>query len=67
MFLVNLKDIVSFRVEDHDALVEVVVLHGGGRVEDGQRRLHLRLERVVRTAVVQVVTDRTDEHGQTLK
>ena len=67
MFLVNLKDIVSFRVEDHDALVEVVVLHGGGGVEDGQRRLHLRLERVVRTAVVQVVTQARHQQSEYLK
>jgi hypothetical protein len=64
---INLKDVVPFRVENHDALVEVVVLHGGGRVEDGQGRFHLRLERVVRPAVVQVVAKARDQQTEYLK
>ncbi len=64
---INLKDVVPFRVENHDALVEMVVLHGGGGVEDGQRWLHLRLERVVRPAVVQVVAKTRDQQTEYLK
>jgi hypothetical protein len=34
--LANLKDIVSFRIENHDALIEVMVLHCTGGVENAQ-------------------------------
>ena len=30
------KDLVALGVEDHEALVEVVMLHGGGGVQRGQ-------------------------------
>ena len=32
-----LKYVVRFAVEYHDALVEMVVLHGAGRVQNGER------------------------------
>ena len=39
--LLNLKQyleyVVPFAVEYHDALVEMVVLHGAGRVQNGER------------------------------
>ena len=38
---VTLEDVVALAGEDHDALVEVVVLHGGGGVQDRQRRVRL--------------------------
>ena len=63
----NLKDVVPLRAEDHDALVEMVVLHRRRRVEEGQRRVHLRLERVVRAAVVEVVAETRHEEAEDLK
>ena len=51
-----LEYVVPFAVEYHDALVEVVVLHGAGRVQNGERRLSLRLKGVVGTSMVKVVT-----------
>ena len=63
----NLKDVVPLRAEDHDALVEMVVLHRRRRVEEGQRRVHLRLERVVRAAMVEVVAETRHEEAEDLK
>ena len=62
-----LKDVVALRAEDHDALVEVVVLHGGGGVEDGERRVHLGLEGVVGAAVVQVVAQARHQQAEDLE
>ncbi len=45
----------------------MVVLHGGGGVDGCQGRSDVDHELVVEAAMVQVVTDRTNEHGQTLK
>ena len=53
--LTHLENVVSLTAQDHDALVEVVVLHGGRRVENGQGRVHLGLESVVRAPMVEVV------------
>ena len=50
-----LENVISLAVKDHDALVEVVVLHGAGGIEHCQRAVRLRLEGVVGAAVVQVV------------
>ena len=62
-----LKDVVALRAEDHDTLVEVVVLHGGGGVEDGERRVHLGLEGVVGAAVVQVVAQARHQQAKDLQ
>ena len=63
----NLKDVVALGVEDHDTLVEVVVLHRRRGVEDGQRGLDLRLEGVVGAAVVQVVAEASHQQPEDLK
>ena len=63
----SLEDVVALRAEDHDALVEVVVLHGGGGVEDGERRVHLGLEGVVGAAVVQVVAQARHQQPEDLQ
>ena len=65
--LSSLKDVVALRAEDHDALVEVVVLHGGGGVEDGEGRVHLGLEGVVGAAVVQVVAQARHQQAEYLE
>ena len=45
----------------------MVVLHGGGGVEDGERRVHLGLEGVVGAAVVQVVAQARHQQAKDLK
>ncbi len=50
-------------VKDHDALVEVVVLHGRSRVELGKTGAGLDLERIVRAAVVQIMAQASDHQG----
>ena len=67
VFRSSLKDVVALRAEDHDALVEVVVLHGGGGVEDGERRVHLGLEGVVGATVVQVVAQARHQQPEDLE
>jgi len=51
-----LKNIVAFAVENHDALVEVVVLHGTCGVKNRQRAFCFCLEGIIGTSVVQIVT-----------
>jgi hypothetical protein len=48
-------------------LVEVVVFHGAGRVQDGERRLGLCLKGVVGTAVVKIVTEAGHEQTKDLQ
>ena len=48
---------VALRVEDHEALIEVVVLHRGRRVQLGQVGAGFDLEGVVGAAVIQVVAE----------
>jgi hypothetical protein len=38
------KDLVALGVEDHEALIKVMVLHGGGRIEGSQGVAGLDLE-----------------------
>ena len=59
------QDLIAVAVEQHDALVEVVVLHGGGGVQPGQTVAGLDLVAVVGSPVVQVVAETSDHHGQT--
>ncbi len=54
-------------LEDGDRHVEVVVLHGGGGVDGGERRAHVDHELVVEPPVVEVVADGAHEHGQALE
>ena len=62
-----LENVISSRVEYHDALVEVVVLHGGGWVEDGQGRHHFGLEGVVGAPVVKVVAQAGHQQSENLQ
>lgn len=55
------EDVVVLLLEDVDRHVEVVVLHGGGGVEDGQGRVHFALEGVIRATVVQIVAQTGDQ------
>jgi hypothetical protein len=50
-----LEYVVAFAVEDHDALVKVVVLHGARRVQNRQRAFCLGLEGIIGAPVIQVV------------
>ena len=49
-------------LQNCDGHVEVVVLHGGGGVDGGQRRPDVDHELVVEAAVVQIVADRSNKH-----
>ena len=60
------KDAVGLLLEDADPHGEVVVLHGGGRVDLGQRRLDVNHELVVVASVVQVMADGSDPLAKTL-
>ena len=62
-----LENVVALGAEYHDALVEMVVLHGGGGVQDGQGRVHLGLESVVGAAVVQIVAQAGDKEAENLR
>ncbi len=62
-----LKDIVPLRAQDHDTLVEMMVLHCGGRVEDGQGRLDLGLESVIGSSVIQIVTKTSHQEAKDLE
>ena len=59
--LIYLENVVSFAVEDHDALVKMMVLHGAGSVKDGKRRFRFCLEGIVRPSVVQIVAETGDK------
>ncbi len=61
------KYVVSGCVENHDAVIEVMLLHSGRRaVELRQRRVCLHLKHVVCAAMVQVVAQASNNHGQLL-
>ena len=38
----TLEDVIPLAGEDHDALIKVMMLHGGGGVEDSQGRVNLQ-------------------------
>lgn len=52
----HLKYIVSFWIQYHDALIEMMVFHRAGRVQNGQRAGRFRLKRIIGAAMVQIVT-----------
>lgn len=60
------QELIAGRVQDHQALIEMVVFHRGRRVQLGERRRRFDLERIVGTSVVQVVTEAGDHQRQTL-
>ena len=49
-------------LQDVDGHVEVVVLHGGGGVDGGERGAHVDHELVVEAAVVEIVADGAHVH-----
>lgn len=62
----RLEYVVAVAVQDHYALVEVMVFHRAGRVQYGQRRFGLRLERVVRAPVIEVVAQARHQQSEDL-
>lgn len=62
-----LEEVVSLRVEDHDALVEVVVLHGARGIEDSQGWVGFRLECIICATVVQIMAEACHQQTQDLK
>lgn len=56
-----LKNIIALGAEYHDALIEMMVLHGTGRIQNGQWAGCFRLERIVCTAMVQVVAQASNK------
>lgn len=57
----RLQQIVALGLQDHDALVEMVMLQCRRGVEFRQGRVDFRLEGVVRATMVQIVTQAGDE------
>lgn len=57
----DLEYVVSLGVEYHNTLIEVVVLHGAGRVKDRQWRVRLYHERIVRPSMVEIMTELHDK------
>ena len=49
-------------LQDVDGHVEVVVLHGGGGVDGGERGSHVDHELIVEAAVVEIVADGAHVH-----
>ena len=54
--------VVVLLLQDVDRHVEVVVLHGGGGVDGGERGSHVDHELVVEAAVVEIVADGAHVH-----
>lgn len=62
-----LENVIAVCVEYHNALVEVVVLHGTRAVKNSQGRFSLSLEGIIRAPMVQVVTETGHEQPQDLQ
>ena len=60
------EDVVVLLLEDVDGHVEVMVLHGGGGVDGGERGAHVDHELVVEAPVVEIVTESSHPQTQTL-
>ena len=56
------EDVVVLLLQDVDGHVEVVVLHGGGGVDGGERGPHVDHELVVEPAVVEIVANGAHVH-----
>jgi hypothetical protein len=52
----RLKNVVAFGLQNHDALIEMMMLESRRRVKLGQWRIDFRLEGVVRAAMIEIVT-----------
>ncbi len=62
-----LENVVSFGAEDHDALVEVMMLHGRGGIKQSQGGVHLGLKGVIRAPVVQVMAEARNQKSENLE
>ena len=60
------EDVVVLLLEDVDGHVEVMVLHGGGGVDGGERGAHVDHELVVEAPVVQIMAHGAHVHRKTL-
>ena len=58
---------VAAHLEQKHALLEVMPLHRGRRVQTAERRLRVDHERVVVAAMVDVVTQPSNEQGEPLR
>lgn len=50
-----LEYIIAVRVEDHDALVEMVMFHCTRGIQNRERRFCFCLKRIVRPSVIEIV------------
>jgi hypothetical protein len=63
---IYLENIISFGREDHDTLIEMMMLHGGCGVEDGKGGRCQLLESIVRSTMIQVMTQTGDHQTENL-
>lgn len=63
----RLEYVVAIAVQYHHALVEVMMFHRAGRVQNGQRRFGFRLKSVIRAPMVEIVTQTRHEQSQNLR
>jgi len=62
-----LKNIIAVRIQYHNALIEMMVLHGARRVQNCQRRFRLSLKSVISASVIQIVAKTSYEKPQHLQ
>lgn len=62
-----LKNIIAVCIQYHNALIEMMVFHSAGRVQNCQRRLCLSLKSVISTSVIQIVAKTSHEKPQHLQ
>lgn len=55
VFSTHLENIIAFTIQNHDALVKMVMFHRGRRIQNRQWTLSFRLERVIRPSMVEVM------------
>lgn len=53
----HLEYVIALGVQYHNALIEVVMLHCAGRVQNGQRTGGFRLKRIVGAAMIEIVAE----------
>ena len=56
-----------YLLENDDCHVEMMMLHCGCGVYSSQRRPNVNHELVVEASMIKIVTERSNEHGQTLQ
>lgn len=62
-----LEYIIAVGIQNHDALIEMVMLHSAGGIQYRQWRLSFGLESVIRSPVIQIVTKTGDQETQYLE